>query len=268
MRAGALILLSLIAGAASADIIAAVLGHDPDLPDLFGRYAPPSRAHPLGTDDLGRDVLLRLLYGARVSLTVGLLAAGLSALIGAALGLLAAWRGGVLDALIMRLADGMLALPALPVLVVLAAADLSALGGDMLRIVLIVALFGWVGAARLARAAALSVLRQDFVRAAVAAGVPGTRIAIRHVAPHVAGPIVVAATLAVGGTILTESVLSFLGLGIRPPTPSWGAMLANAQDLVFSAPLLALWPGLCIALAVLACNLLGDGLARRFGGGR
>jgi peptide/nickel transport system permease protein len=152
------------------------------------------------------------------------------------------------------------------VLVILAAVDFGAWGGDVVRIALLIALFGWIGAARLARGAALSVLRQDFVRAAVAVGVPGPRIALRHVAPMVAGPIVVAATLGVAGAILTESVLSFLGLGIRPPTPSWGAMLANAQEMVFSAPLLALWPGLCIAAAVLACNLLGDGLARRLRG--
>lgn len=265
-RLGAAILVTIALAAAGADLVALWLGHDADAPDLFARYAPPSAAHPLGQDELGRDVLLRLLYGARVSLAVGLLGAGLSALLGGLLGLLAAWRGGWVDAAIMRVADAKLALPSLPVLVILAAADFSALGGDVVRIALLIALFGWIGAARLARGATLSVLRQDFIRAAVAMGVPGQRIALRHVAPMVATPIIVAATLAVGGAILTESVLSFLGLGIRPPVPSWGAMLANAQEMVFSAPLLALWPGLCIAAAVLACNLLGDGLARRFRG--
>jgi peptide/nickel transport system permease protein len=265
--AGAAILAAMALAALAAPFLASAMGHDPFAPDLLGRYGPADTAHPLGTDELGRDVLLRLLYGARVSLTVGIAAALAAAAIGTLLGLLAAWTGGALDAVLMRLADGMLALPALPLLVVLAAVDPARIGlpadggaADMLRIVTIVALFGWVGVARFARAAALSVLRRDFVRAAVALGVPGGVILRRHVATNVAGPVAVATTLAVGHTILVESTLSFLGLGIQPPTPSWGGMLANAQEMVFAAPLLALWPGLCILLTVVACNLVGDAL--------
>jgi peptide/nickel transport system permease protein len=246
------------------------LGVDPSAPDLFARYAPPSAEHPLGADELGRDLLLRLLQGARVSLTVGLAAALAAALLGTALGVLAAWRGGLLDAVLMRLADALLALPALPLLVLLAAMDPAKLGlpaagagTDMLRIILILALFGWVGVARLARGAALTVLASDYVRAARALGVTEGRLLRRHVLPGIAAPVAVACALAVAGSILAESVLSFLGLGIQPPAPSWGNMLANAQEAVFAAPLVALWPGLAILLAVAGCALVADGVARR-----
>jgi peptide/nickel transport system permease protein len=266
---GLALLLPLLLGAALAGSVAAWLGLDPFTPDLFNRFAPPSATNPLGTDELGRDLLLRLLHGARVSLAVGLATALTATLIGTAIGLLAAWRGGIADAVLMRLADGMLALPALPVLVVLAAVDTGRIGlprgealSDILRIVAILALFGWVGVARLARAAALSVLARDYVRAARAMGASEARILLRHVAPNITGPIAVATALAVAGAILAESALSFLGLGIAPPAASWGNMLANAQDLVFSAPAAAIWPGLMILLAVAACTLVADGLRR------
>jgi peptide/nickel transport system permease protein len=183
---------------------------------------------------------------------------------------LAAWRGGALDAALMRLADGMLALPALPVLVVLAAADTGRIGlprgealSDILRIVGLLTLFGWVGVARLARAAALSVLARDYVRAARALGASEGRVLVRHVVPNIAGPVAVATALAVAGAILAESTLSFLGLGIAPPAASWGNMLSNAQDLVFSAPWAAVWPGVMILAAVAGCTLIADGLRRR-----
>jgi peptide/nickel transport system permease protein len=266
-----LLLLGMLALAAiCAPLAANWLGHDPFAPDLFKRHAPASAEHPLGTDELGRDLLLRLLHGARISLAVGIATALAAALLGTAIGLLAAWRGGVLDAALMRLADGMLALPALPVLVVLAAADTARIGlprgeplSDVLRIVVILTLFGWVGVARLARAAALSVLARDYVRAARALGASESRVLLRHVVPNIAGPVAVATALAVAGAILAESTLSFLGLGIAPPAASWGNMLSNAQDLVFSAPLAAVWPGLMILAAVAGCTLVADGLRRR-----
>jgi peptide/nickel transport system permease protein len=246
------------------------IGADPYQPDLFARYDPPSAAHPLGADELGRDILLRLLAGARVSLMVGLAAALLASGLGTALGILAAWRGGWVDAVLMRLADGMLALPALPLLVLLAAVDPGRLGlprgedwTDMLRITIILVVFGWVGVARLARAATLSVLATDYVRAARALGVTEARLLRRHVLPGIAAPVAVATSLAVAGAILAESVLSFLGLGIQPPSPSWGNMLANAQEAVFAAPMAAVWPGLAILLAVAACGLVADGVSRR-----
>lgn len=268
MRTGALLLALLALAAVGADLAAAALGHDPAAPDLFNRFSAPSLAHPLGTDDLGRDVLLRLMQGARVSLAVGLAAALAATILGTAAGLLAAWRGGWPDALLMRLADALLALPALPLLVILAALDPAAIGlprgeatADILRIAALLALFGWVGVARLVRATALSVLARDHVRAARALGLGEGAILRRHVLPQLAAPIAIATALAVGGAILAESTLSFLGLGIAPPAASWGNMLANAQELAFNAPLAALWPGLAILLAVLGCNRLADGLA-------
>lgn len=268
-RLGLAILLLLGLAALGAPLAQHWLGADPFAPDLFARYEPASAAHPLGADELGRDILLRLFYGARVSLAVGLAAALAASLLGTALGVLAAWRGGWLDAALMRLADGLLALPALPLLVLLAAIDPAKLGlprgeawTDMLRITVILVLFGWVGVARLARAATLSVLATDYVRAARALGVTEARLLRRHVLPGIAAPVAVATALAVAGAILAESVLSFLGLGIQPPAPSWGNMLANAQEAVFAAPLAALWPGLAILLAVAACGLLADGVSR------
>ncbi|MFC7736195.1 ABC transporter permease [Roseomonas sp. GCM10028921] len=270
LRTGLAILLLLALAALAAPEVAALLGVDPEVPDLLARQAGPSAAHPLGTDELGRDILVRLLVGARVSLAVGIAAALASTVFGLAAGLLAAWRGGWVDAVLMRLADGLLALPALPLLVLLAAMDPAALGlprggalSDVLRIVLILALFGWVGVARLARAAAISVLARDHVRAARALGVSEARLLRRHVVPALGAPLAVAASLAVAGAILAESTLSFLGLGIQPPASSWGNMLANAQDLVFSAPMAALWPGLAIALAVAGAMLVADGLRAR-----
>jgi peptide/nickel transport system permease protein len=270
VKGGLALLAALALAALAAPLAARALGHDPFLPDLFNRFASPSAAHPLGTDELGRDLLLRLLQGARVSLAVGMLAALAATLIGTLVGLMAAWRGGVWDAVLMRLADGLLALPALPLLVILAALDPAVVGlprgeatADILRIAVLLAAFGWVGVARLVRATALSVLARDFVRAARALGVSESRVLLRHVLPELAAPIAIATALAVGGAVLAESTLSFLGLGIAPPAPSWGNMLANAQELVFQAPLAALWPGLAILLTVLGCNLVADGVARR-----
>ncbi len=238
--------------------------------NLFARLAPVSLEHPLGTDELGRDLLWRLLAGGRVSLAVGLGGALLTASIGTAVGLAAGYAGGRIDAILMRLTDAIIALPLLPFLIVLAAVDTTKLGlprafaeggfASVLRIVLLVALFGWTTIARLVRSAVLSQKERDHVRAAQALGAGPWRIATRHVLPNVASPIIVATTLSIGNIMLTESVLSFLGLGIQPPMPSWGNMLTNAQELIWQAPHLAVWPGVLIFLAVIAFNLLGDGL--------
>jgi len=267
---GAACLALPLAAAMAAPWLATLLALDPAEPDLFNRFGPPSAANPLGTDDLGRDVLLRLAYGARVSLAVGLATALAATVIGTAIGLVAAWAGGVADAALMRLADALLALPALPLLVILAGLDPAIVGlprgeplADMIRIVAILAAFGWVGVARLARAQALSTLARDHVRAARALGVSEPRLLWRHVLPALSGPVSVATALAVAGAILAESTLSFLGLGIAPPAPSWGNMLAGAQEAVFEAPLAALWPGLSIMLAVAGATLVADGLRQR-----
>jgi peptide/nickel transport system permease protein len=268
--ASSLLLAALALVSLAAPLLAAGFGHDPNAVDLFGRFAPPSLAHPLGTDELGRDLLLRLLYGGRVSLFVGLVGALAAAGLGTLIGLVAGYLGGRTDALLMRLTDAVIALPLLPLLIVLAAVDLTKLGlpaalaqseaASLWRILLIVALAGWTTVARLVRGTTLSVRERDFVRAAVAQGAGPVRIMRRHVLPNVVSPIIVATTLSVGNVILTESVLSFLGLGIQPPLPSWGNMLTNAQELIWQAPALAIEPGLLIFATVIAFNFLGDGL--------
>jgi len=266
----------MVTAALLAPAIERALGVDAVTVDLFGRFQGPSEQHLLGQDELGRDMLARLLRGGQVSLLVGFLGAGLAAAIGTAVGLLAGYLGGRVDALLMRLTDTVIALPILPLLIVLAALDLEKLGlpealagseqASLWKIVVIVALAGWTVTARLVRAATLSVRSRTYVEAAVASGASTLRILWRHVLPNVSGPILVAVTLSIGNVILLESVLSFLGLGIQPPTPSWGAMLTNAQTIVWQAPHLAIWPGLLVFVTVLAINLLGDALRDRIVG--
>lgn len=265
--AAAVLLGTLLLALAAEPLVAKWLGTDAEAVDLLARLEPPSAAHPLGTDELGRDVLLRLLQGGRVSLLIGLGGAVLAAAIGSAIGIVAGYLGGATDAVLMRLTDTVISLPLLPLLIVLAAVDLGKLGlpaqaelVSVARIVVIVALFGWTTSARLARASALSLRRREFVLAARAMGAGPARIMWRHVLPNALGPLIVATTLSIGNVILVESVLSFLGLGIQPPLASWGNMLTGAQELLFEAPRLALLPGLLIFLSVLAFNLLGDGL--------
>ncbi len=268
--ASLLVLALLAAITLAAPLIEAALGLDANRVDLFARFAPSSAAHPLGTDELGRDLLLRLLYGGQISLAVGLAAALGAAVIGTALGLLAGYYGGTLDALLMRLADSVIALPLLPLLIVLVAIDLTKLGlpeglatsenVSLYRIVFLIALVGWTTVARLVRGATLSMRTREFVRAAEALGAGAPRVMLVHILPNVVSPIIVATTLSVGNVILLESVLSFLGLGIQPPIPSWGNMLTGAQELIWTAPALAVWPGALIFVTVIAFNFLGDGL--------
>ncbi|MBN4083192.1 ABC transporter permease [bacterium AH-315-B06] len=264
------VLAALALAAIGAPLVEALLDLNAETTNLFQRFQPPSAAHPMGTDEAGRDLLARLLRGGRVSLAVALAAALASAVIGTVIGLVAGYYGGWFDRALMRFTDGVIALPLLPLLIVLAAVDLSKLGlpdsitqsedVSLYRIVLIISLVGWTTVARLVRAETLSLKHREFVRAAVAQGATGGRIMRVHILPNAVSPIIVATTLSVGNIILFESVLSFLGLGIQPPTPSWGNMLTNAQDLVWQAPELAIWPGLLIFATVIAFNFLGDGL--------
>ncbi len=270
VRIGGGVLLALALAVLLAPLVAQALGAQADTVDLYQRLAGPSWRHPLGTDELGRDLLLRLLEGGRVSLLVGIAAALAAAVLGTAIGLVAGYFGGRLDAALMRLTDGVIALPLLPLLVVLAAADLHKLGVpvalrqsdaiSLYRIIVLVTLVGWTTVARLVRGTTLSLKRQDFVRAAEALGAGHPRIMLVHILPNLATPIIVATSLAVGEIILLESVLSFLGLGVAPPLASWGNMLTGAEETVALAPMLAVYPGALIFLTVIACNLLGDGL--------
>ncbi|MBU6507804.1 MAG: ABC transporter permease [Alphaproteobacteria bacterium] len=270
VRFGGGVLLVLALAVLLAPWLAQALGAHADTVDLYRRLAGPSLRHPLGTDELGRDLLLRLLEGGRVSLLVGITAALAAAVLGTAIGLVAGYFGGRLDAALMRLTDGVIALPLLPLLVVLAAADLHKLGVpdalrqseamSLYRIIVLVTLVGWTTVARLVRGTTLSLKRQDFVRAAEALGAGHRRIMLVHILPNLATPIIVATSLAVGEIILLESVLSFLGLGVAPPLASWGNMLTGAEETIALAPMLAVYPGLLIFLTVMACNLLGDGL--------
>ena len=237
---------------------------------LFSRFHFPSAEAWLGRDELGRDVFQRLLQGGQVSLLVGLVTALCTAVIGTILGLIAGYRGGWLDAFLMRCTDSVIALPLLPLLIVLAALDLHKLGMpaaivqseniSLYRIIFIVALVGWTMVARLVRGATLSLRERDFVLAAQSQGAGAVRIMIVHILPNLLSPIIVATTLSVGNIILLESVLSFLGLGIQPPFPSWGNLLTNAQELISTAPWLAFYPGIAIICTVVAFNFLGDGL--------
>ncbi len=264
------VLAGLALAAVAAPLAETVIGTEAATVDLFGRFQAPSPAHPLGTDELGRDTLVRLLYGGRISLLIGLTAAVVAAGIGTVIGLLAGYYGGRIDAFLMRFTDGVIALPLLPLLIVLAALDLNKLGLpealvtseniSLYRIIAIVALVGWTTVARLVRGTALSLREREFVRAAEAQGATALRIMTVHILPNLASPIIVATTLSAGNVILLESVLSFLGLGIQPPIPSWGNLLTNAQQLIFEAPSLAFYPGVLIFITVIAFNFLGDGL--------
>lgn len=265
-----ILLVLLVAATFAAPLAEQLLGLDAETVDLFKQKQPPSPEHPLGTDELGRDLLLRLLYGGQVSLLAGLVTAVLAAVIGTVIGLLAGYFGGILDAVLMRLTDGVIALPLLPLLIVLAAVDLTKLGlpenlatseeVSLYRIIVLISLVGWTTVARLVRGSTLSLREREFVRAARAIGAGPLRIMLVHILPNVMSPVIVATTLSIGNIILLESVLSFLGLGIQPPIPSWGNMLTGAQELIWDAPMLAVWPGLLIFVTVIAFNFLGDGL--------
>ena len=264
------LLLVLACAAFIVPILAPLAGQEWGGVDLYRRLASPSLIHPLGTDEIGRDLMLRLLQGGRVSLMVGIVAALAAAGFGTAIGLFAGFRGGRTDAVLMRATDGMIALPLLPLLIVLAAIDLKKIGVptslvdseaiSLYRIIVLVAFVGWTTVGRIVRGATLSLRSRDFVRAAEAMGASSARIMLVHILPNLASPIIVATTLEVGEIILLESVLSFLGVGVQPPIASWGNMLTGAQETIAFAPQLALYPGLLIFVTVIACNFLGDGL--------
>ncbi len=257
LTGGAMVLI-LFAVAALAPVLAP---HDPTraIAATFGDPGAPSWAFPMGTDELGRDVLSRIIYGARISLTVGVAAMAVTMTIGVAIGLVSGFFGGTVDFLLMRFTDVMLTLPAL----LLAMAFVSVLKPSLLSILLVIGLVSWTGIARVVRAETLSMAGRDFVLAARALGASPARLIALHVLPNVAPIIVVMAALGTSGTLLLDAALSFLGLGVPPPTPSWGRMIEEATIYFRTAPWLAAFPGLAIFYAVLGFNLLGYGVLRR-----
>jgi peptide/nickel transport system permease protein len=254
-RAGGLLLAAIAAGAALGPLL---------LPDplaqpcvLTCRNLPPSLAHPFGTDALSRDVLARVATGGRVSLAVALLAVALSATLGAATGLVAGYWGGPVDTALMRLVDAALAIPRLFLLLLVLAVWEQV---PVAVLVLLIGVTGWFGTGRLVRGEVLRLREESFVRAAEALGASRRRIIVRHLLPNTAGPLLVAATLGVGDVILLEAGLSFLGLGVQPPAPSWGGMILDAKSVLVAAPWAGIFPGLAIVLTVLSANLFGDAL--------
>ncbi|HEX3108728.1 MAG TPA: nickel transporter permease [Thermoanaerobaculia bacterium] len=250
---GALLTIVLIVVAIAAPLLAPF---DPNAQDTIRRLEPPSRQHPLGLDDLGRDVLSRILYGSRVSLRVGFSVVLIAAAIGIALGSIAGYFGGAIDVTIMRVCDILLAFPG----ILLAIALVAVLGPSLNNVILALATIGWVGYARLVRGQVLKVREMEYVTAAKALGARSPRVIVLHVLPNVINPVIVMATLGLAGAILSEAALSFLGLGVQPPTPSWGAMLTSGRQYLGIANHLAIYPGIAIMLAVMGLNFLGDGL--------
>ncbi|WP_460596701.1 oligopeptide ABC transporter permease [Geomonas sp. Red276] len=228
----------------------------PETIDAWHVLLPPSSAHWFGTDELGRDVLTRIIYGARVSLKVGFVAVGISVAIGVVIGLLSGFYGGWTDSILMRLVDIMLCFPTFFLIL----AVIAMLEPSINYIMIIIGLTSWTGVARLVRAEVLSLKSRDFVLAARVLGASDARIIFRHILPNALSPVLVSATLGVAGAILTESALSFLGIGVQPPTPSWGNILTSGKDYIEFAWWLSLYPGLAILVTVLSYNLVGEGI--------
>jgi len=250
-------------------LLAPLSPYDPETSTLQERFQPPSWTHPMGTDALGRDLLTRVLYGGRVSLTVGLLVVGITLTLGVTVGALAGYWGGIMDSVLMRITDAALTLPSLLVLVLLGAIlrdiDLPLLQkNSVLTIAVVIGALSWMTFARLVRASILTLRELDFVTAAHSLGASPGRIVLRHILPNAIGPITVEATLELGYAIIEESGLSFLGFGIQPPTPSWGNLLSNAQENFLRYPWLAIFPGLMIFVAIISVNYIGDGLRDAF----
>jgi peptide/nickel transport system permease protein len=245
-------------------VAAALLGpivtpYDPAAQDLARRLEGPSLAHPFGLDELGRDILARIFAGARISLLVGLAVVGVSSTLGMFFGSIAGYFGGRVDDVVSRVVDVLMAFPG----ILLAIAIVAVLGPSLLNVVVALSVIGWVGYARLVRGQALRAREFEFVQAARALGAGSRRIVVRHVLPTALPAVVVQATLGMAGAIIAEAALSFLGLGVQPPTPSWGTMLDAGRSHLFDAPHLTIFPGLAIAILVLGFNFLGDGLRDR-----
>lgn len=230
--------------------------YEPNEINLGASLQSPSSQHLLGTDRMGRDILTRIIYGTRISLLVGVIAVGISGLLGVIFGTLAGYYGGYVDGIIMRIVDVLLAFPS----ILLAIALVAVLGASLFNIMLAIGIVNWVGYARVVRGEFLSLKNKEFVSAARAMGANTFRIIFKHMLPNCIAPIIVMATLGMAGAIITESSLSFLGLGVQPPTPSWGEMLNTGRQIIRQAWWVSTFPGIAIMLAVLSFNILGDGL--------
>jgi len=238
-------------------ILAPILtGYDPASTDSKSVLTPPSREHIFGTDRLGRDIFSRIVYGARISLAIGFIAVGIASLIGISIGAIAGYYGGSIDYLLMRFVDIMLCFPT----IFLILAVISLLEPSVVNIMVIIGATGWMGIARLVRAEILTLKERDFISAAKVMGAKDSRIILKHLIPNAIAPVLVSATLGVGGAILTESALSFLGIGVQPPTPSWGNILMDGRSTLGVAWWLTVFPGLFILFTVLSYNILGEAL--------
>jgi peptide/nickel transport system permease protein len=264
-----MVILLFLGVAVFADVIAKTLDLDPTAQDIINRFGVWDKEHWLGTDELGRDVFIRLIYGTRISLTVAMVVAFASTFLGIAIGAVAGYFGGLVDTVLMRLTDSLLSLPTIPVLILVASVDpskvpvLSSISPEYLSIVkmvFVLMLFSWMGQARLVRGEVLALKEQEYILAARTLGMSHLGIILKEILPNVITPVIVSVTLGIGSSILFEAALSFLGLGIQPPTPSWGNMLNNAQEIIYSAPLLAVIPGVLILIVTMSFNFFGDGL--------
>jgi len=259
--AGAIILTLLVIST----LLAPLSPYDPEISDLAHKLEPPSWQHPFGTDSLGRDMLTRVLYGGRISLFVGFFATLITMMIGIPIGAIAGYFGGRIDNILMRLIDATLALPSLMILILLNAFLMEVKipfieRNNVLIIAVVIGLLAWMTIARLVRAIFLSLREMDYVQAARALGSSNFRTIVAEIMPNGLGPIIVESTLEIGWAIMEESGLSFLGFGIRPPTPSWGNLLSNAQEHLTQHPWLAIFPGVMIFLTIISVNYIGDGL--------
>jgi peptide/nickel transport system permease protein len=250
---GAMIVLFLMTVSLLAPFIAP---YDPTAIDVYNVLSPPTKTHMLGTDELGRDLLSRIIWGSRVSLKVGFVAVGIAILIGIIIGSMAGFYGGKTDAILMRFVDIMLAFPTFFLIL----AVIAILEPSIFTIMAVIGITGWMDVARLVRAEFLSLKQRDFVDAAKAVGISNARLMFRHILPNALSPVFVAATFGIAGAILTESGLSFLGLGVQPPDPSWGNILTSGKDNIEIAWWLSVYPGLAILITVLSYNLVGEGL--------